>query len=284
MTPLADSGSKTQEAPARPCPAHDSHAVRPWLWDVAAAVAPPALFCILLAAGWEAMAVLNPSPLLPRLAEIGEALTAILTSGDAARQIGITLGRIAAGFAAAYVIAIAVGLASARSRAVERFFEPALVLGLTVPGLVWALLCVIWFGLSLTTSVVAIAAGIAPALALSIVHGLHAVDPQLVEAAHVYRLSFGVRLRYLWLPAILPFLLSGARLGFSLAWKVVVLVEIFGLSSGVGYRLNSAFSAQNVADVMAWTTAFAVVMAVIEYGPMQLTERRLTRWKRVARV
>jgi NitT/TauT family transport system permease protein len=282
MTLVAASGSETQDAPAAPRAARWQ--LRLWLRDTAAAVAPPALFCVLLAAGWEAVAVLNPSPLLPRLGEIGEALAAIVTSGDAARQIGITLGRIAAGFAAAYVIAIAIGLASARNRAVERFFEPALVLGLTVPGLVWALLCVIWFGLSLTTSAVAIAAGIAPALALSIIHGLHAVDPQLVEAAHVYRLSFGVRLRCLWLPAILPFLLSGARLGFSLAWKVVVLVEIFGLSSGVGYRLNSAFSAQNVADVLAWTTAFAVVMAFIEYGPMQIAERWLTRWKRVARV
>jgi len=111
-----------------------------------------------------------------------------------------------------------------------------------------------------------------------------AVDAQLVEAAHIYRLPRLARLRYLWLPATTPFLLSGTRLGFSLAWKVVVLVEIFGLSSGVGYRLNSAFSAQNVADVLAWTIAFALMMAVIEYGLLQLIERRLTRWKRVARV
>jgi len=249
-----------------------------------AAFGPPLAFVLLLAGGWELMAASRPSPLLPRLALIWSELIEIVGSGDAARQIGITLGRIAIGFALAYVIAIAIGLASARSRLAKSFFDPVLVLGLTVPGLVWALLCVIWFGLSLKTSAIAIALGVAPPLALSLAQGLSAVDPQLVEATHVYRFSRRARLRHLWLPAITPYLLSGARLGFSFAWKVIVLVEIFGLSSGVGYRLNSAFSSQNVEGVLAWTIVFAVVMAVIEYGVMQSIERAVTRWKRVAEV
>ena len=66
------------------------------------------------------------------------------------------------------------------------------------------------------------------------------------------------------LPSLVPFLVSGARLGFSLAWKVIVLVELFGLSDGVGYQLNSEFSSQNVAGVLAWTLVFWVVMALIE--------------------
>lgn len=245
---------------------------------------PPLAFCLLLAGGWETVVTVNPSPLLPHLSEIADELRDIVGSGDAAVQIGITLWRIVLGFIAAYVAAIAIGLLSARHRMARAFFEPAMVLGLTVPGLVWSLLCVIWFGLSLKASVVAIALGVAPALALSIVQGISNVDPQLIEAAHVYRLSRMAILRHLWLPAIAPHLLGGARLGFSLAWKVVVLVEIFGLSNGVGYRLNSAFSSQNVAAVLAWTIVFAAVMAVIEYGLMQTIERRVTRWKRVATV
>jgi len=245
---------------------------------------PGLVFCALLAAGWEAMARVQQSPLIPDLADIWVELKSVVVSGEAVADIGTTLGRIALGFLLAFSIAIAVGLASARNRIARYFFEPALLLGLTVPGLVWALLCVIWFGLSLKTSVVAIALGIAPALAISISHGVGAVDAQLIEAAHVYRLSRWARLRYLWLPAILPFLTSGARLAFSLAWKVVVLVEVFGLSTGVGYRLNSAFISQNVAAVLAWTVAFAVVVAVIEFGFFQVIETRLNRWKRVAQV
>ncbi len=248
------------------------------------AALPPLAFCLLLAGGWEALVTAKPSPLLPHLSEIADEVRGIVASGDAAAQIGITLWRILLGFIVAYAAAIAVGLLSARHRVARAFFEPALLLGLTVPGLVWSLLCVIWFGLSLQASVIAIALGVAPALALSIIQGVSNVDPQLIEAAHVYRLSRAAILRHLWLPAITPHLLSGARLGFSLAWKVVVLVEIFGLSNGVGYRLNSAFSSQNVAAVLAWTVVFTIVMAVIEYGVMQTIERSVTRWKRAASV
>lgn len=247
-------------------------------------VFPGTLFVALLAAGWQVMALRWQSPLIPTLGEIGGELVRIVNSGDAVLQIGTTLGRIALGMVLAFGIALAVGFASARSRFAKSFFEPALLLGLTVPGLVWALLCVIWFGLSLQTSVVAIALGIAPALAVSLAQGIEAVDPQLVEAAHIYRLRFLQRLRYLWLPAILPFLLSGVRLAFSLAWKVVVLVEVFGLSTGVGYALNSAFISQNVAAVVAWTLVFSLVVAAVEYGLFQVIERRVTRWKRKASV
>jgi NitT/TauT family transport system permease protein len=74
--------------------------------------------------------------------------------------------------------------------------------------------------------------------------------------------------------------MSGMRLAFSLAWKVVVLVEVFGLSTGVGYALNSAFISQDVAAVLAWTLAFTAVVAAIEYGIFQTIERRVTRWKK----
>jgi NitT/TauT family transport system permease protein len=254
------------------------------LANAAARVLPGLLFCMLLAAGWQFMAGRLSSPLIPDLRAIIEQLGAILRSGEAGQQIGITLARIAGGVAIAFVLALAVGLASARNRFARAFFEPALLLGLTVPGLVWALLCVIWFGLSVQTSVVAIALGVAPALAITVAQGIEAVDAQLIEAAHVYRLNASARLRYLWLPAILPFLMSGMRLAFSLAWKVVVLVEVFGLSSGVGYALDSAFISQDVAAVLAWTLAFTVVVAAIEYGVFQTIERRVTRWKKRASV
>jgi NitT/TauT family transport system permease protein len=78
--------------------------------------------------------------------------------------------------------------------------------------------------------------------------------------------------------------MAGMRLAFSLAWKVVVLVEVFGLSTGVGYALNSAFISQDVAAVLAWTLVFALVVAAIEYGLFQVVERRLTQWKRKALV
>lgn len=248
------------------------------------AIAMPTAFLLLLATGWEVMAQMLNNPLIPGVEEVFHALGVILADGSFFSQMRVTLERVAFGFVLAFAVALIAGIGMGRSRKLQQFLEPAILIGLTVPGLVWALLCIIWFGMSLISSTLAVALGIAPALTLSVAQGIRSVNADLVEMASVFQLSRTARLRRLWFPTLVPYLLSGTRLGLSLAWKVIVLVEVFGLSSGVGYQLNSEFSSQNVAAVLAWTLAFAAVMAVLEYGVIGSLERRANRWRRVASV
>jgi NitT/TauT family transport system permease protein len=243
---------------------------------------PSIVFCICLLVLWEVMARFTASPLVPNVGEIIGEVRRLVVGGFAARQIGITLGRILAGFGVAFVISLIIGIAAARSAWFRRFCDPAIILGLTVPGLVWALLCVIWFGVGLTTPIVAIALGIAPVMILHVLQGMDAVDSEIVEMAHVFKFSTRDKLIHIWIPSLIPHLIGGARVGLSLGWKVIVLVELFGLSNGVGYQLNSEFSSQNVAGVLAWTIVFWAVMVVIEYGVLQSLERASSRWRRVS--
>jgi NitT/TauT family transport system permease protein len=251
---------------------------------VARAVGPPLLFVVLALGAWALIAGTSSSPLIPSLSEIWTSLKDILQHGDAFGQIGVSVERVVLGFALAFVVAIGVGIVMGRNALVRDILEPAVLLGLTIPGLVWALLCVIWFGVALTTPVLAIALSAAPALVLNVVQGVRAVEPGLIEMAHVFRFDRRTRLFRLWLPALAPYLLSGARLGLSLGWKVLVLVEMFGMSSGVGYQLNQSFSAQDVSAVIAWTLLFSVAMAILEYGVLAVIERRVTRWRRAVSV
>ncbi|HWI73340.1 MAG TPA: ABC transporter permease [Baekduia sp.] len=250
----------------------------------ARATGPPLLFVALALGAWALIAGTSDSPLIPGLSEIWASLKDIVQHGDALGQIGVSVQRVVLGFALAFVVAIGVGIAMGRNALVRDVLEPAILLGLTIPGLVWALLCVIWFGVALTTPVLAIALSAAPALVLNVVQGVRAVDPGLIEMAHVFDFNRRTRLTRLWLPAIAPYLLSGARLGLSLGWKVLVLVEMFGMSSGVGYQLQQSFSAQDVSAVIAWTLLFSVAMAILEYGVLAVIERRVTRWRRVVSV
>jgi NitT/TauT family transport system permease protein len=245
----------------------------------------PALaFLVLLGVAWQIMATLLDNVLVPTVPDVAEEVVEIVADGSFFGQLGITVLRVGLGFVVAFVVAVAVGIAMGRNETARRFFEPAVLLGLTIPGLVWALLCVIWFGIGLTNPVAAVALSSAPPLMMTIHQGMRAVDSDLLEMAHVYRFGPGVRLRRLWLPTLAPFLFAGARLGLSLGWKVIVLVEVFGMSSGVGYQLNNAFGTQNVAAVLAWTLLFGAVMAVIEYGVLQSLERQVSRWRRSAAV
>ncbi|WP_208026021.1 ABC transporter permease [Amycolatopsis acidicola] len=245
---------------------------------------PPALFLVLLAAGWQLMATSLDNLLVPDLGEIAKAVGDTVSSGLFLPELGVTLLRVALGFALGFAVSLVVGIGMGRNPVVRRFFEPAVLLGLTVPSLVWALLCVIWFGVGLANPVIAVALSAAPALTLNIYQGITSISGDLIEMTHVYRFPLGRRLRYLWLPAVQPALFSGARIGLSLSWKVIVLVEVFGMSSGVGYQLNNEFGAQNVAGVLAWTLLFGVVMAILEYGVLQGLERYFTRWRKASSV
>jgi NitT/TauT family transport system permease protein len=280
MSELAERRARTVPAAAAPGAAVSRARRRGAGRRVLRALGPPLLFVALALAGWALVAGTSSSPLIPGLGEIWTSLKDIVQHGDAVGQILTSVQRVVLGFALAFAVAIVVGLAMGRNRLVNDVLEPAILLGLTIPGLVWALLCVIWFGVALATPVFAIALSAAPALVLNVVQGVRAVDGGLVEMAHVFRFGRRARLTRLWLPALAPYLLSGARLGLSLGWKVLVLVEMFGMSSGVGYQLQQSFSAQDVSAVIAWTLLFSVAMAILEYGVLAVIERRVTRWRR----
>lgn len=243
---------------------------------------PQAAFFVLLVVGWELMARWLHSPLVPGTAPIYRELQKITVDGFAFQEIWTTFVRMSLGFLLALAVALPVGIGSAVSRNTARFFEPGIILGLTVPGLVWALLCVIWFGVSLWSPVISVALGVLPSLVIAVQQGVRSLSLETVEMTRVFRLRRTAVLRRIWLPLLYAFLVSGCRIGFSIAWKVIVLVEIFGMSDGVGYQLNAQFSTQNVEGVIAWTLAFWLAMMLVEHGIFRPLEKHATHWKKVS--
>ncbi|ABE36803.1 ABC nitrate/sulfonate/bicarbonate family transporter, inner membrane subunit [Paraburkholderia xenovorans LB400] len=243
-------------------------------------IVPSVLFFAVLIVVWEGMARSLHSPLVPDVRAIYAQLLEIVETGAALVQIWVTFSRMALGFLLALVVALPIGIATARSKAISRFVEPGITLGLTVPGLVWALLCVIWFGTSLLSPVISVALGVLPSLVISVQEGIRSLSGELVEMTQVFRLKRITVLRKIWLPVLYAFIVPGTRVGFSIAWKVIVLVEIFGMSDGVGYQLNAQFSTQNVEGVIAWTVAFWATMLVVENLIFAPIERHANRWKK----
>ncbi len=237
---------------------------------------------VLLAASWEAMALWLRSPLVPDLSAILREFVTICESGKAFREIWVTFYRMGLGFLLAVALSFPIGIASAVSRKAERFFEPGVILGLTVPGLVWALLCVIWFGVSIASPVIAVALGVLPSMIITVQQSVRSLSSDIVEMTRVFRLKRITVLRRIWIPLLYASTISGARVGFSIAWKVIVLVEIFGMSNGVGYQLNSQFSLQSVEGVIAWTLAFWLAMMAVEYLVFRPIETSANHWKKSA--
>lgn len=252
------------------------------LRSVALNMWPQATFFVLLVVCWELMARWLNSPLVPGTGPIFRELQKITVDGFAFSEIWTTFVRMSLGFLLALVVALPIGIGSAISRNTARFFEPGIILGLTVPGLVWALLCVIWFGVSMWSPVISVALGVLPSLVIAVQQGVRSLSLETLEMTRVFRLRRVAVLRRIWLPLLYAFLVSGCRIGFSIAWKVIVLVEIFGMSDGVGYQLNAQFSTQNVEGVIAWTLAFWLAMILVEHGIFRPLDKHANHWKKVS--
>lgn len=234
---------------------------------------------LLLAALWQVASVLAPPTFLPGplavLGRVGE----LVATGEFFGQALPTVLRVAAGFSVALVLGTAVGIAMGMRRTLESFLEAYVLIGLTVPGLAWAVLALMWFGISELAPVFAIAVVTLPMLAVNMWQGTKAIDRDLLEMQRAFRAPRWTLLVDVIVPQLLPYLFAGSRFGFGLGWKVVVLSEMFGLTSGVGYQINRAFSLYSMREVLAWTLGFTLVMAVFEYGILRRLEAHYLRWR-----
>jgi NitT/TauT family transport system permease protein len=245
---------------------------RPFGW---LRVLSPLLLLIL----WELAARLLDSRMLPSASAVFRALGQEIATGPLPHDLAVTLARVAAAFALSMVLGSALGLAMGRWRAVDQFFESWLTILLNVPAVVLIVLLYIWFGLNEMAAIAAVALNKLPATAVTIREGRRAVDRELIEMAESFRMTRWRTLRHVVLPQLSPYVFAAARNGLSLIWKIVLVVELLGRSSGVGFRIQVYFQLFDVTRLLAYTLAFILVMQGFEWSVMQPLERRVNRWR-----
>jgi NitT/TauT family transport system permease protein len=233
-----------------------------------------------LVAIWELSAVIAQSRYLPGPGPVWDVAVREAESGALWTNIGATLFRVAFAFVIAMFIGSAIGLALGKYKAADRFFDTWLIFFLNLPALVVIVLCYIWFGLTEVAAITAVSINKIPNVAVTMREGARSLSKDLNEMAHVYRFGWWKTLRHVTLPQLLPFFAAAARSGLALVWKIVLVVEAFGRSDGVGYQLNIAFQLFDVPMILAYALAFIVVVQIIEMAILQPLMARATKWRR----
>lgn len=232
---------------------------------------------LLVLTAWEITAwVLNSSNLPGFLAVLGS-LYEHLNHGNLLHHLGVTLLRVLVSFAMAMLLGVVIGILMGAFRRVNLAGDALLVIALNVPALVTILLCYIWFGLTEAAAVAAVAINKIPTVVVMVREGARIVDRQLLEVAQVYRVSPAVYFFRVYLPQLYPFMMAAARSGLSLIWKIVLVVELLGRSDGVGFQLGTFFQFFDIASILAYTLAFAVVILLIEAIIMRPLDRYIAR-------
>jgi NitT/TauT family transport system permease protein len=229
---------------------------------------------------WAALAALNGDPqVLPGPGDVLPRIWSELVHGDLLYQLRATLVRVALAFVLAMSVGTALGLLMGRSALIDRWLDPWLVVFLNLPALVVIVLCYLWIGLGEVAAVAAVAINKIPMVTAMLREGARALDPALDDMAKVFRMGRWARLRHVVLPQLAPHIAAASRSGIALIWKIVLVVEFLGRSSGIGFKIHLYFQMFDVPMVMAYALAFVVVMLAIETLVLQPVETRARAWR-----
>jgi NitT/TauT family transport system permease protein len=235
-----------------------------------------------IVAVWWLVSLPLPHYILPGPPRVMEALKLISGNGDLWANLAITLGRVAAGFILATSIGLPLGIVLGSTRKLGEFFEPIIPVMNTVSSAIWAIFAIIWFGVSNATTIFVVFMTAMPLIITNVWQGTRTVSADFIELAHTLRMPRRKVMIKIYLPTILPHFFSGARLAFGFGWRVSLVAETLGSSSGVGYRLRQAADLIQTDHVFAWTLTMIAMMAAIEMGVLRPLENYLFRWKKEA--
>ena len=230
---------------------------------------------------WWALSWLKGNPrILPAPPEVLSVFWAELVSGRLGLHMGATLFRVALAFGLSMLLGTALGVLLGRMPRLNRWLDPWVMIFLNLPALVVIVLCYLWIGLNEVAAIAAVTLNKTAMVLVTMREGARALSPELADLSTVYRLPRWQSFRHVVLPQLAPYLAISARSGLAIIWKIVLVVEFLGRSTGVGFQIHLKFQLFDIAGVLAYALAFVAVMLAIDTLAVQPVERRANRWRR----
>lgn len=271
---LTDHKRAPQAVRAAPRPRH-SRRERMLRW-----LLPPVVFVVFLA-GWEALVRIGryPAFILPSPERVGRKLITVALDGTLWHHTGVTLIEVLGGLVLGTAVAAVLGFLLARSVAIERALSPYLVASQAIPIVAIAPLLVIWFGNGLVSKVLISALIVFFPILVNTIAGVRGVPADLRDLMRSLHATPWQMLVKLELPAALPVLLAGLKVGATLSVIGAVVGELAGADAGLGFMINLADGQYDTARVFVGVLGL-IVLALGLYGLVTLLEHRLLRWRR----
>jgi NitT/TauT family transport system permease protein len=243
-------------------------------WSV---IGPIALALFAFLAVWKLVVVVGGYPvfILPPPETVLARFVSGWTDGILPRHAAATLVEIALGFAIGASSAILIGYLLARSRLAERILSPYIVAAQATPILALAPVLVLWFGPGLAARVVICALIVFFPIAVATMVGIRAVDDQLLELARSLRATRRQVFTTLEIPAALPSIFGGLRVGVTLAVVGAIVAEWAGADQGLGVLVNLARGSLFDIPLLFATLLTIALIGVALYLAVLFVERRL---------
>jgi NitT/TauT family transport system permease protein len=238
-------------------------------------------FFLLLIATWQLVITVKriPDYIFPGPADVGTRLWELGADGYLWPSIKATLFRMAVGFAISAAIGLVVGLFMGTSRIVNLCLK-SLFLGLqTLPTAAWVPISLLLFGLSERGIYFVIIMSSVAAVAIATSDGIQNIPPMYLRAARTLGTPAYAIPSYIILPAALPSIVTGIKLGWTLGWHGAVSAELIKSSVGLGYLLYMGRELNDAAQVLAIMIITILFGLMLDWFFFGLIERRIRiRW------
>ncbi len=234
--------------------------------------------CLLLVCWWLISLVFDEI-IIASPGKTVSSLAAMMVTGSFWRSVGVTFQRFALGLLFGSLLGVVFGLAAGLQRQIRWILEPFRWILMTIPPAVLVVVSMIWFGMGSVQTVFVTSLLILPIIYVNTVAGIDAVDQQLVEMAGIYRASTAMLIWELYLPGVGGHLLAGLSLAAGMGIRIIVLAELLGAYSGIGYEFALARTNLDTPMLFAWVIVCLALGGGLEVCLLNPIKKHCMRWQ-----
>lgn len=211
---------------------------------------------------WEIGAQLVGNFILPAPLNVLAHSFMLLSHKDSA--IGIAIPHIYSGYFSIYSRCIT-WILSGSFKTLSKLFKPLMGICLGIPPIVWIVLALFWFGIGNISVIFSVFIAIFPLSFANAMLSVITLDKRLDEVCIVYRLSLYKRLKYFYIPHILPHLLNALSLVNAMGIKIMIMAELLGASDGVGAKIADARSYLDTTEILAYVVIMVGIILLFDF-------------------
>ncbi len=187
--------------------------------------------------------------------------------------VGYSFVKIAGGFFLALFAGVLCAVLASASGVIKALLNPILRLIKAVPVASFIILALFWLSSSKNLSILISFLMVLPVIYTNVLQGIESTEKELLEMATVFRIPVGKRIRYIYIPAVMPYFVSACSVGLGFCFKSGIAAEIIGLPDGsIGERLYDAKLYLLTEELFAWTVVIVLISVLFEKAVMLLVK------------
>jgi NitT/TauT family transport system permease protein len=236
-------------------------------------IAPSLLVLATVITVWWVVVEATQSPIFPTPWQVITGAYELAQDGSLWEHIGASLFRVGTGFGLAALLAVPLGLWMGWVAGAYRTFNPIFQMLRPISPIAWIPLAILWFGVGDLSPIFLIFISSVFPMIVQTTSGVHTIERRYLRAAANFGVSRTVLFRRVVIPAVLPEIIVGMRIGIGVAWLVVVAAEMIAVNSGLGYLIIDSRNAGNRYDLVVAGMVIIGVVGFLLDGLMRGLER-----------